>query len=311
MTLMADLQTVYRQLSEKQAVQLPPKSTSYRYWAQRLEAYANSEALQADLSHWLTMKPVPPIPVDDPQGINLEGSADTVAMTLSPEESGLFLQQPQRRQLFDVESAKVAEAILLTAFAEAYHAWSGVPSLLIELERHGREPLFDDVDLSRTVGFFNNRFPAHFYFSGTSDIEGKFSVTLNTLKQIPQQGMPYGIARYLCQAPEVKKKLRAQAVGGNSRSSPIAEIKFIYSGQLVNQVFLLTSQYFGAEGLKIGHFGMNIAPQTLRAHRLALSAHFVGPQLHVELRYSKNQYRRATIERLMEAVGEALRGLIS
>ncbi|WP_163018751.1 condensation domain-containing protein, partial [Pseudomonas viridiflava] len=49
--------------------------------------------------------------------------------------------------------------LLLTALAQVLCEWSRQPSMLIQLEGHGREDLFDDMDLSRTVGWFSSLFP--------------------------------------------------------------------------------------------------------------------------------------------------------
>jgi hypothetical protein len=37
--------------------------------------------------------------------------------------------------------------------------WSGHASALIQLEGHGRETLFDDIDLTRSVGWFTSAYP--------------------------------------------------------------------------------------------------------------------------------------------------------
>ena len=49
--------------------------------------------------------------------------------------------------------------LLLTALARVLCQWTNTDSALVQLEGHGREDLFDDVDLSRTVGWFTALFP--------------------------------------------------------------------------------------------------------------------------------------------------------
>jgi hypothetical protein len=49
--------------------------------------------------------------------------------------------------------------LLLTALARVLCRWSGQPSALIQLEGHGRETLFDEIDLTRTVGWFTSAYP--------------------------------------------------------------------------------------------------------------------------------------------------------
>src|SRR2546429_678793 len=79
--------------------------------------------------------------------------------------------------------------------------WTGRDRVLIDLEGHGREDLFDRVDLSRTVGWFTTLFPV------ALDIPGlDWGRTLKSVKEqlraIPGKGIGYGALRYLRQAVE-------------------------------------------------------------------------------------------------------------
>src|SRR5262249_57486659 len=49
--------------------------------------------------------------------------------------------------------------VLLAVLWEANRRWKGERSLVVELEGHGREEIFADVDLSRTVGWFTTIYP--------------------------------------------------------------------------------------------------------------------------------------------------------
>jgi hypothetical protein len=37
--------------------------------------------------------------------------------------------------------------------------WTGDEQVLVQLEGHGRDGLFDDMDLTRSVGWFTNAYP--------------------------------------------------------------------------------------------------------------------------------------------------------
>ena len=52
--LLDDLQTVYRQLDAEQAVKLPAKTSAFKDWTARLQAYAGSESLREELNWWQT-----------------------------------------------------------------------------------------------------------------------------------------------------------------------------------------------------------------------------------------------------------------
>ena len=49
--------------------------------------------------------------------------------------------------------------VLLAALGRVLCRWTGRDRVLVDLEGHGREELFDGVDLSRTVGWFTTMFP--------------------------------------------------------------------------------------------------------------------------------------------------------
>ena len=83
------------------------------------------------------------------------------------------------------------------------------------LEGHGREELFPDVDLSRTVGWFTSLFPIRLD-PGAIDLDealaGGLSLgrALKTIKEqlhaVPDNGIGYGLLRYL--NPQTGAQLR-------------------------------------------------------------------------------------------------------
>src|SRR5205085_3538603 len=111
-------------------------------------------ALHAELDYWLAAKrrPVRRLPVDQPGRANTVASARSVAVVLSVAETRALVQEVPA-----VYHTQIND-LLLTALAQALALWSGSSTLLVDLEGHGREPLFDDLDLSRTVGWYTTIF---------------------------------------------------------------------------------------------------------------------------------------------------------
>ena len=60
--------------------------------------------------------------------------------------------------------------LLLTALGRALAEWAGYRCWRVLLESHGREPLWDCADVSRTVGWFTARYPVLLDFDGSDDI---------------------------------------------------------------------------------------------------------------------------------------------
>jgi aryl carrier-like protein len=153
--LLEDLQTAYDQLQKGKPIQLLPKTTSFRHWAESLLDYAHSGALKQELSYWQAVvnTSCPAFPRDSADGDNTEASTQTVVVALTREETRTLLQK-----IPEVYHTQIND-VLLTALVDALAQWTNQESLLIYLEGHGREELFEEIDLSRTVGWFTSKFP--------------------------------------------------------------------------------------------------------------------------------------------------------
>ena len=307
--LLEDLQMAYHQLSRGEAVQLPPKTTSFQQWARRLVEYAQTEAVRRELDYWLgILAPdrsrtrleqgslsaehrIARLPVDYPGGENTEASARTVAVSLSAEETQALLQEVPAAYRTEIND------VLLTALAQAMARWTGSRALLVELEGHGREPIFDDVDLTRTVGWFTVAFPVVLDLKNADGPGEALKAVKEQLRRVPHRGLGYGLLRYLCQDEEVTKQLQAL---------PQPEIGFNYMGQL-DQALPGGSPFGPARESR----GPDRSPQGRRNHLLDISGSIAGGQLRLEWIYSENLYRRATVEQMAQDFLEALRAIIA
>ncbi len=291
--LVEDLQTAYQQLSRRQTIQLPAKTTSYKQWSQKLLEYSQSPILHSEFDYWQKVlnQPVAPLPVDYPGGENTEAKARTVSVSLDMKETQALLQDvpaAYRTQINDV---------LLAALVQTFAQWTGQSSLLIDLEGHGREELFDDLDLSRTVGWFTSIFPVLLNSEKTTDC-GEFLLAIKEqLRNIPQRGIGYGILLYLKNSREITDKTQPDLK---------PEVIFNYLGQF-DQVLPEPSLF----RLYPGYKGMERNPTNLRTHVLEINAGISQKHLQVNWTYSKNLYRRTTIEALAEEFVKMLRAIIN
>jgi non-ribosomal peptide synthase protein (TIGR01720 family) len=184
----------------------------------------------------------------------------------------------------------------LTALAQAYARWTGEDTLLIDLEGHGREEVVEDIDLSRTVGWFTTIFPILLQLDGDATPGAALKTVKEQLRRIPKRGMGYGVLRYLSQDAEVTKKFRAL---------PQAEVCFNYLGRLdqigSGPVFLEPVQE---------RIGPLRSPWGHRHYLLEVSARLAAAQLQCDWTYSQHIHRRDTIEGLAQGFIEALRTFI-
>ena len=278
--LLDDLQTAYDQLCVGKAIELPPKTTSFKAWAERLTDYARSDALNDEVEHWQTVAGTPwtPLPRDFADGVNTVASTRTVATELEREDTQALLQEiPEvyRTQINDV---------LLAALVDVLTQWTQQETVCLNLEGHGREELFEDIDLSRTVGWFTTIFPVVLRRGHPADPGDLLKSVKEQLRQIPRRGIGYGLLRYLSDDAEGRERLR---------ESPDPEVAFNYLGQF-DQVIPSDGRWTwsGASEGALRH------QEGKRPDLVTIDSRVMDGVLQVHWSYSEAVHRRETIERL-------------
>ncbi|MFG6107743.1 amino acid adenylation domain-containing protein [Leptothoe sp. EHU-05/26/07-4] len=294
--LLDDLNLAYGQVAQEQPVQLPPKTTAFQTWSRQLRAFAQtSQPLLAEAGFWLTMgDTADPLPVDYADGLiaNTEASARQLSVTLGQTQTRELLQDVPATYNTQIND------LLLTALLLSFRAWAGVRSLHIDLEGHGREDLLEGVDLSRTVGWFTTVFPVQLSLGTITEPGEAIKVLKEQLRQIPQQGIGYGLLRYLCPDLDLRQRLQQR---------PIAPISFNYLGQF-DQLQPTDSDL--VLGLAPESVGPLRDPQAHRQHLLDITGQVLDGQLQIIWTYSDQVHKTATIEALADQYLQTLQQLI-
>jgi non-ribosomal peptide synthase protein (TIGR01720 family) len=290
--LMDDFQSIYQQLVTKKDVQLPLKTTSYKYWSEKLVEYATSRASLDELDYWteLSGKARTSLPLDYPGGENTETSGQLIQKELNVADTQSLLH--------DVPTAygtEINDALLL-ALVSSISDWTGSRAHFVDLEGHGREDIFEDVDISRTVGWFTSIFPVYLQLVDEKDPGQALIQVKEQLRKMPNRGIGYSLLRYLCDDKTVHERLIDQ---------PRPEISFNYLGQVdqslpENSPFSLAPESKGTERSKSGD----------RMYSLIISGNISQGRLQMNWSYSSNMYRSETIDRLAEQFMQKLRELI-
>jgi amino acid adenylation domain-containing protein/non-ribosomal peptide synthase protein (TIGR01720 family) len=290
--LLEDWERVYRQLQSGERVALPSKTTSFQRWAERLEQLAQEQEVRKELGYWTaTSQRTSRLPVDA-QGANREGSGRTFAVSLSLDETNALLQDVP-----EVYHTRIDD-VLLTALGRAFRRWTGEDALLVELEKHGREELFEDVDLSRSVGWFTSAFPVLLELPETATTLGDaLKSTKEQLRRIPRGGIGYGLLRYLCRDEEVARQMSVL---------PRAEVSFNYLGQ-----FDQTFQATGLFRLARESTGATRDREAQRGNLLEVNASIIGGRLQAEWTFGAEIHDSATVEKLAQDFLEELQELIA
>ncbi|WP_236176415.1 non-ribosomal peptide synthase/polyketide synthase [Pseudomonas qingdaonensis] len=289
--LLEDLQTAYTQLAAGQAVTLPAKTSSTQAWAQRLQTHAAT--LQPQLAYWTAELAgvSAELPCDHPQG-SLQGVHLATAHTvLDAATTRKLLQQAPAAYRTQVND------LLLTALARVIARWTERDEVLIQLEGHGREDLFDDVDLTRTVGWFTSMFPVK--LSPTDSLDGSIKRIKEQLRAVPDKGIGFGALRYLGDA-QAREALAAL---------PVPRITFNYLGQFDGSFAEDGQDAFLTPASE--HAGANQSPEAPLGNWLAINGQVYGGELKLGWSFSRRMFDEPTIQALAQAYAEELKALIA
>ncbi|MFP2934526.1 condensation domain-containing protein, partial [Pyxidicoccus sp. 3LG] len=286
--LTEDLELAVSQLLESRPVSLPPKSTSFKSWAEKLESHARSPEMERELPRWAALTS-PAFPTDA-QGANTLASARTLSVSLEADTTRLLIQEAA------ASWRARPDELLLSALGVALSRSFGLSSVLVDLEGHGREAVVPGVDLSRTVGWFTSIAPVRLSVPGHASLGDNLRGVRDSVRALPMRGIGYGLLRYLGQ-PHAVDALRAL---------PTAPVSFNYLGQLdasaaASSLFALSSE---ASGPVQGEGG-------LRSHLIDLNAVVLEGRLKLDFSYSHHLHTAERIQAVAEAYLAVLRELVS
>jgi non-ribosomal peptide synthase protein (TIGR01720 family) len=282
------LEDVTALLEGGETAELPAKTTSFKTWGKRLAEYGASPELAREADYWLGELPatVPPLPVDHAASDLRTADRKTFLTSLDAETT---------EELLHSLPAGVEET-LVAVLVRALHRWTGYRRLLIELEGHGREEIFDGVDLSRTVGWFTTLYPVLFELPAAPDDAPRLLRRVKEkLRSVPQRGIGFGLLRYLGDA-EMRRKLADR---------PQPEVRFNYLGRFDS--VLPASLPLSPSPESRGPEHSPLAPLL---YRLDLNAFIQDGRLQVSWAYPRTLYRPSTIEALAESFTASVRLLI-
>ncbi|SDZ32197.1 non-ribosomal peptide synthase domain TIGR01720/amino acid adenylation domain-containing protein, partial [Lysobacter sp. yr284] len=228
--LLPDLEQAWQAARAGRPPALDPVGTSLRRWAELLTQDAGAPRRSEERALWRGIAATP----DPLLGARpLDPARDTVA---TRRELRLRLGgDVVARLLGEVPAALRASTneVLLTAFALAVAGWrhrrdaQAGSAVRFEVEGHGREDVFDDVDLSRTVGWFTSLYPVALdpgtlepdrAVAGGADLGRALQRVKEQLRAIPDHGLGYGLLRHLAGDAEL-------------RAAPAAQLAFNYLGR--------------------------------------------------------------------------------
>jgi amino acid adenylation domain-containing protein/non-ribosomal peptide synthase protein (TIGR01720 family) len=280
--LLEDFARLYEYGGEDGAFVLPGKTQSIMRWANKLQEYAKAEAI-GQIEYWNQIAAHDFVfPADyDSEGDSIDNST-TYTENIDEDETRLLLHDANRA--FGTEPYE----LMLAALVLAVGGLCGSSEVVMELEGHGREELFADIDISRTVGWFTSIYPVVLKKYG-QDLSVHIKAVKEQLRCIPDKGLGFGILKYLTDAlPDSHKK----------------HIRFNYLGEAdnisYNHLFGIAGEDSGSESSGLNHM----------TSLIDINLIILNKRLNVNYTYSKLKFLNETICRLSQRFLDHLREII-
>ncbi|WP_109480692.1 non-ribosomal peptide synthetase [Paraburkholderia sp. C35] len=286
--LLEDLDAAYVAARERRVARLAAPGASASDWAQRLASNALT-LFGNEIPYWnKTQQVSTALPFDNPHGTATNADAATIEWTIDVTLTHTLLTDANaawRTQTID---------LLVAALAHTLGESVDTDALLIELEGHGREALFEDFDASRAIGWLTSHYPVALPVgaSGTDTL----AAVKDALRAVPNKGVGFGVLRYL--ADEATRAALA--------ALPRPRVTFNYLGQFGDAAndHALAARFGGA--------GCERDPAGPMSNALAIHAHIDGTRkLKVHWVYSAAMFDAGTVEKLARTFEATLREIAS
>ena len=285
--LIDDLSVLYKNYASGYSIELPLKTDSYQRWASDLKEFACSEKLQEQYNYWnnISNSKVSDFPTDKIHNKRLQPLDASFSFKLEKEITEALKTSVHKKYNTEIND------VLLTALGLALKDILHVDKTIVLMEGHGREEIIDQIDISRTVGWFTSKYP---FLLDVSKQDGYELVNVKEdLRKVPKKGIGYGILHYLYE--KIKTNLNPS-------------IQFNYLGDF--------SIFFKANETSIFNFSNEKLGSDLDLDNLIspflmdILGAIVSGQLNLTIKYSKTLYKEKTIIRVGESYKKHLENLV-
>jgi amino acid adenylation domain-containing protein/non-ribosomal peptide synthase protein (TIGR01720 family) len=286
--LLDDLEALLNGIVNNENIVLGSKSSSYRQWYQSLEGYSQSRKLLLQKNYWQNVHTnYEPLPTDKPyNGFVKVKDIGFYTIQFNEVQTLRLIQEVPKVYHTEIND------LLLSALAKTLCAWIKKDKIVIGLEGHGRENVADNINTSRTVGWFTSIYPL--MIEGKSENPGDLIKSVKEqLRHIPDKGLGYGVLKYINKESSLQGR------------EPW-DILFNYLGQLDNAVseskWLKVAEEFTGAGRS--------TEQEVK-ELLSVSCYVLSGQLTVRWNFSNKHFKEETITMLATEYISRLEWLIT
>ena len=183
--LLSDLEHLLEAMTLKREYVLPEQSDSYQVWVNTLYTRGFDKFL-SERDYWLqTIKHAGYLSSLKREDNGKSGKIVTRELLFDAKDTQLLLMEANYP--FHTETMELLVCALMRSLSEVEKR----KQVAVKLEGHGREELFEDIDVLNTVGWFTTLYP--YIVTVADNLDEHIKIVKQTLRGIPNKGIGYGI----------------------------------------------------------------------------------------------------------------------
>ncbi|MBT2261831.1 MULTISPECIES: non-ribosomal peptide synthetase [Bacillus] len=261
---------------------LPPKTHSYQIFTEWVNEYAVSEDVKEAFNYWENVvQGIQPLY----QVSSNEGYVkDEVKLTkaLSVELTDQLTNQANKAYQTQPHE------LLISALTQACYQQTNQKRISLELEGHGRDAVEENIDVSRTCGWFTTMYPVNVHVS--ESLSDHIRAVKETIREVPNKGAEYGLLSLINrQLPD--------------HSAP--QLRFNYLGE-IDQVLKQSSDY------EMSYFtsGIDSSLDNPLTTVIDMVATIKGGQLIFHLSFSEKQLCETDMMQLLQEIEQQIERMV-
>ncbi len=290
--LLDDIGECLTQLAAGKELDLGTKGSSYRQFNTALLKYAQSPTMETQIPYWQSVaNGLVNLPVDMEVEKSLLSDVKHYNVSLDEVTTQLLIKESNKAYNTEIND------LLLSGLASCIGEHFRMSKIMVGLEGHGREDIFNTIDITGTIGWFTSFYPLQIDISTMKNTGDLIKSTKEQLRLIPDKGMGYGVLRYFHPSESVRETL----------ANVPWDIGFNYLGQFDNAMSGGTNEWLARSEEAMGK---SLSPQTPFRTRLEINCSIAGGQLNISFGYAPKEYKQETIAAIAEGYVQKLQDII-
>ncbi|MET7018847.1 amino acid adenylation domain-containing protein [Bacillus mycoides] len=283
--IVEDFDNIYSGLKNEKETVLPSKTTSFKEWSARQKEFAASYQMKKELEYWKRLS------AHDIKKLKPNCESQNLTGHTMCKKTVVLERVFTDKLLTKVNRAYSTETIdiILAALVMTLGKFNQSNELLLNLESHGREQIIDNVDITRTVGWFTSLYPV--FLNNSEHLGELIAGTKDTLRNIPNKGIGYGILKYLA-AYDIGKSMNP-------------DVSFNYLGHFDH---IISGENFTLSEISGGD---SSSKDSTRLYPLDFVGFVLNGEFNLTLNYSKEEFNDESIERLLQEYLDHIKLIIS